>query len=1203
MRATALAALLSILTLPVLGQSDRGTMTGTVSDPAGAVIANAPIDVRNGENGASYQAGTSATGNYSIIVPAGTYEVSVTVPGFKRYVRPNIVVPVAQTLRIDIPLEVGSNSESVTVTEAAPLLKTESGELAHNVTSNTLNNLPVLGIGSANVGPSGIRSPYSVVNLLPGTAWLPDNSIRVNGLEGNSSAIRVEGQDATVTTAQRDTSQNQPSVEAVQEVAVQTSNYAAEFGQAGGGLFNFTMKSGTNQLHGSVYNYFVNEALNAGTPFTNDGKGNLLRPRQRRNDYGFSVGGPVWLPKLYDGHDRTFFFMNFEQFRETVVVNNFPITVPVASYRQGDFRQAQTGRNLGTDGLGRAIMENTIYNPETARLVNGVLYRDPYPNNTIPLQGMDPVAVRVQAFIPQTTRAGLINNYLPTYRNTRVSQIPSVKLDHSLSSTLKLSGYWARTQTDSPNNAGFEFPISNTVGSHVKSDTTRVNLDYTVTPTLLLHVGAGYLHSLSDPQVPRFSNASIGFRGVTADTFPFFSALNVAQGGVDNMGPPSNFRIENYKPSATISLTWVRNNHTYKFGGEMVINRYPTYSETYGPGNMVYSPTQTGDPSLRGVALPASVGFNYASFLLGSPNNGYLSVPATMQSSDKAVAGYVQDNWKVTRKLTLDIGLRYDFQTYLKERDGYMFTVSLSTPNPSAGNRPGGIILEGYGGGRCNCTFAHNYPFAFQPRLGAAYQINSKTVLRVGGGISYAKTGNYATQNNNGGAAKPFGPPEYGVPAWTLRGGIPYNLKFPDFNPGQQPLPGTVSNPTNWVDANAGRPAHIWQWSVGLQREVAKDLVVEASYVGNRGVWWPAITLSPWASNGIPISTLTANGLNLDNAADRTLLASPLDSALARSRGFGNAPYPGFPMGLTVAQALRPLAQYTTIVQSWNPLGNTWYDSLQAKATKRFSRGLDFVVTYTRSKSLTLGAEDNNNYSSPTNPVINDVFNRQNSKSLAGLDQPNQLVVAGNYTTPKLNANSLAGRALSWAVRDWTYVTVLRYASGIPFNTPAATTNLNALVFQTTRVNRVPGEPLFTQDLNCHCFDPNKEFVLNPRAWVNPALGRFGTAATRYADYRMQRRPSESMSIARNFRIKERASFMIRAEFSNIFNRPGWNVPTSANAFATQTRNAAGAPTGGFGFINPAAVGGNVTSPAAATAGTFATPLPRQGTLVARITF
>ena len=308
MRLLSTAVCLFLVALPVFAQGDRGTVTGTITDPGGLVIAAAPIEVRNVETGAVYHVGSSATGNYVVQIPTGTYELSLAMQGFKKYVRQNLAVPVEQTLRADITLTLGSTSESVTVTEAAPLLKTENGEISHNIVADTLDNLPVLGIGAASVGATGIRSPYSAMNVLPGTTWTPDSSIRVNGQEGNTSALRVEGQDATNTITRSLTSTNSPSVEAIQEFALQTSSYAAEFGQAGGGLFNFTMKSGTNQLHGSAYDYFANEALNAGVPFTNNGNGGLLRPRQRRNDYGFSLGGPVFIPKVYNGHDKTFFF-------------------------------------------------------------------------------------------------------------------------------------------------------------------------------------------------------------------------------------------------------------------------------------------------------------------------------------------------------------------------------------------------------------------------------------------------------------------------------------------------------------------------------------------------------------------------------------------------------------------------------------------------------------------------------------------------------------------------------------------------------------------------------------------------------------------------------------------------------------------------------------------------------------------------------
>src|SRR5690242_8054647 len=370
-------------------QGDRGTITGTVSDPAGAVVAGAALEAREVETGVVYQAVSTNTGNYTISqLPAGSYEISVTVPGFKKFIRQNLALQVAQVLRIDISLEVGAATESVTVSEAAPLLKTESGELSHNVSTDTVDNLPILGIGSSMAGSSAVRNPQAVAYLLPGAYVAPNAQMRVNGAPGNTASYRLEGQDASNGQVPATQAQVQPSVDAIQEVTIQTSNFAAEYGQVGGGFFNYTMKSGTNQLHGSAYDYFVNEAFNANTPWVN------AKPTARRNDYGFTVGGPIVIPKIYNGHDKTFFFFNWEQFREKINVNNQTILVPIQAYRDGNFQPAMTGRTLSTDVLGRPIMENTIYDPlSTNVLTTGQRVRDPFVNNTIPAKQMDPVSL------------------------------------------------------------------------------------------------------------------------------------------------------------------------------------------------------------------------------------------------------------------------------------------------------------------------------------------------------------------------------------------------------------------------------------------------------------------------------------------------------------------------------------------------------------------------------------------------------------------------------------------------------------------------------------------------------------------------------------------------------------------------------------------------------------------------------------------
>jgi hypothetical protein len=370
----------AMIACALVAQSDRGTVTGTVSDSAGAVVPNASVDAVNSETGIVSRTVTTSTGNYTISsLSAGIYDISVEVKGFKKYLQKGVRVQVAETARVDVALEVGTASESVTVNADAPLLKTEDSEQSDTFAGDRLNALPI----NFGIGGGAIRNPLGFVKLAPGASLNGWNDIKVNGAPNGSFRIIFEGQDATSNLNPRVSDESQPSMESIQEFTLQTSNFSPEFGQVIGGLFNFTARSGTNQFHGSAYGYSTNEDLGAGQSFTDSGNGHLLRPPNRQNDFGGSIGGAVWIPKIYNGHDRTFFFFNYEMYRKHKATDTFG-TVPTAAMRNGDFSSILTGRVLNTDPLGRPILENTIYDPTTARTVNGTTVTDPFPNNMIP---------------------------------------------------------------------------------------------------------------------------------------------------------------------------------------------------------------------------------------------------------------------------------------------------------------------------------------------------------------------------------------------------------------------------------------------------------------------------------------------------------------------------------------------------------------------------------------------------------------------------------------------------------------------------------------------------------------------------------------------------------------------------------------------------------------------------------------------------
>jgi hypothetical protein len=1149
-------------------QGSRGSITGTVTDPAGAVVAGVAVEGRSVESGSLFPTVTTETGNYTIAeLPPGNYEVTFTAAGFKKLVRGPLEVGARQTLRIDGTLEVGTAAETITVTDAAPLLVTESAEVSYNVTVARLNELPVGNMGSVrNIVRTAAR-------LMPGVSFTEGffGGVRINGTPTDGYNLRIDGMDNTYTLGNLLVSQVQPSVDAIEQYSIQTSNFAAELGQAGGAIFNVTMKSGTNQFHGSVYDYWAKDVLYAAGPFLNPATGTKTKNPVSNYDWGFTLGGPIRIPKVYNGKDKSFFFFSYETRPQTGQSLNTFVTVPTDAYRAGDLSAATAFNNnrvLGTDPAGRSIIQNAVYDPASDFTVNGQVVRNAFVGNQIPVARFDPVAVKVLNLLPRANvaGAGLLNNFNNPYDTATKNYLPSFKIDHSINQNNKFNFFYSKTFQRQPITTGEGLPtlISNSTRSEWDNVNVRLNYDATLTPTILLHLGAGYQDAtIGQVNIPSGYNATteLGIPGpfttnIYGSTFPDFNgATSATVGGLPQLANTSfNGRTltKNQRPTGIATLSWVKGNHTYKFGGELRIDGFPNYNEIRLNGTYSFSPNQTALPYAgTNVFAGNTIGLGYASFLLGLVNTGTVSEPSNPHLGQHALGFYAQDTWKVNRKLTLDYGLRWDYSTYQTERWGRLSTLDPLKPNLAAGGQPGATAYEA----TCGCSWSSNYPHSWGPRLGGAYQINSKTVIRGGVGLMYNTTARIGIAGRSIGSQAQAVAPSFALPGMKLSTGFTFTreqIAWPNFSSDYFPVRGVSPGAANGnvFDQNAGRPSRQLQFSIGLQREILRDLVVEASYVGNTGVWWPSAVQVNY--NAIPFSTLQARGININSTADAALLRSALSSAAVVNRGF-RVPFTGFPTSATLGQALRPYPQYSSGLNPVaSPLGNTWYNSLQAKVTKRLSHGIDATYSFTYQKAMT-----SNN--------VNDVFNRGNGRGISVEDQKLQSVISLTYTVPKMGG---INRVLAYALYDWQIGTILSYSSGFPIPAPAAQNNLATAIFQSTNAIRVPGVPLFLQDLNSGNVDPRRGFYLNPAAWTDPAQGQFG-GPTAYGDYRFQRKPNEAMNFGRNFRIGERVTAQARVEFTNIFNRIRPNNPTSTNALAPQVlaTSDAGVATG-FGAIS-----------------------------------
>ena len=1247
MRRISLVAALLLSASIGFGQTALATITGTITDPTGAAVANAPIEVHNLDNGSIFRGASSDTGNFAVAqLPVGDYDLTVSVSGFKKYSHTKFHLAAEQIMREDIALQIGQTSESVTVTAESSLLQTETSELAGNFTLKQLDDLPLLVVGATN---DGVRDYFSASRLLPGVQYCDGptcptggsgNAITVtviNGTPNNSLTTRLDGATMNPTSSRLGgaTMETQSSTEAVQEVAILTSSFAPEYGAGGGAVVNVITKSGTNALHGTAYDYLVNRALNAAQPYTG------LKNAIHQNDYGFTVGGPVWIPKLYNGTNKTFFFVSFEEFLQNLVNTTTPDTVPTAAYRNGDFSSLITTENrLVTtaagpymDPLGRTIPSGTIFDPSSTFTSGGQLVRNPYVNNFISPTLFDPVAAKILALVPLPLGANAAQagaNYLAPYNGSRRSYIPSIKVDQNLGSKLHAAFYFQKTSTSTPRTGtgADDLPdnitVSGTSGNAAR--TYRLNFDYTATPRILLHFTLGWNDSdfLLGPEDFVNIQNTLGLSGAISPGrgLPqIFSGVstNIAEGGMGSLGPQFDQHFWERRPSFVTSASYVRGAHTYKVGFEIRQMKYPNFNFTNTAGTYTFGTSTsvgnasnyTTQTSLNGTSVSNGfAGFGLASFLLGGAQAISVNAPINLMTENYQSAVYLQDSWKVSRKLTLDYGVRWDYGTYQKEQFGRYGDFSATVPNPSASGRPGALIYEA----NCNCQFAHNYPYAIGPRLGGAYQITRNTVIRGGIGLVYGNLDSSAATGAASNSAS-ASTPAFGQIAGQLQNGIPSSVQaaWPTLsNPAAGQGPGAVVGAPTLLDSNTGRPMRLLQWNVNVQREIGRNLFVEAGYVGNRGVWEVAgsglapqnqLSQTTLAALGVPSSDFTNATLSTAFNTTISALTTAQKQALAGVGLTQFLPYSNFPQTQTVRQSLVPFPQYTgAIAPAGAPLGKNWYDGLQTTFTKRFSHGLTANANYTYSKTLALT-------SSP------DPFNRDLGKNLSLYDVPHQFRVSAQYEVPRFQSGIMSNKILSYIVSGWGTGWYLNYQSaalvGLPTSSGSSPIS-NFLGYGPGPAQLIPGMSPWSVDwtdnngvhhtdplnINCHCFDVTKTVVLNPAAFTNVPNGQFANNQASIRSFRGMRYPAENANFSRTFRIKERYTLQVRAEFTNIFNRVQYPFPLFATSainlgnFTTAPTTFASGPnkglySGGYGTIVP-------------EAGTVGM---RAGTLVARITF
>ena len=1154
-------------------QSANASLSGTVMDSSGATVPDAKLTLTSGDTGAAANFTTGADGLYTFSnLTVGTYELRVVAGGFRTYVQTGIKLHLGDSLRQDVSLQVGTEIQTLEVSANPSSLNYETAELKTGVNPDTIRELPLLVAGA-------IRSSTNFVNILPGVARGSGDttSDRINGSQQYMGAMVLDGASLVNPSGMNglyDTFDFPQSPDIISEMKVLISNYSPQYGETAGATFVMSIRSGTEQFHGSAYEFNRNTNLNArqfGVP---------QRPEDIENDFGFNVGGPVKLPVAWSGRNRSFFFVNYEDFRIAGALARQTISLPSMQERQGDFSD-------WVDTSGNII---PIYDPATTQPNPNFNQSQPVGPNNLPYlrqqfmgcNGNTPNVIcasdpRLQnslapgwlKFLPTPTSPGPLNNYLappvpsggtpylisPAYTVT-------FKIDEYLGSKdhVSVSMYYKNvaptTFTHLPPQISYDGV------SYKRTHVERLNYDRTISPTLLNHVVFGYNndkywgggidgpYASQLPQIP----------GVDSHSYP---PQLLFTSGFSGLGSGQGFAQEQpwMAPAYVVNdmLTWVKDTHTFKFGGEYRNIGNSFHLKTGESGIFNFASTETG---LNGTAVSGSP---IASFLLGEVDSGSAVFKAVddVYSRQQAGSVFFGDTWKAAKKLSVDYGLRWDLVLPPVEKWNHESFLDPNLANPGADGLPGALAFAGYGPGRCNCRHPENDWYkAFAPRLSLAYAARTGTVIRAGYGIFYdwalppGSIGGVAQDGFN--TTPSFGSSLAGMNAAFLLGqGLPQNfirppVIDPSFDNGQ---PGPMYRP---IDGD--RMPYSQQWDLTVDHQFTNDFYVSVAYVGNK-----ATHLS---SNLAEINALDPKYLSM--GAQLYDIFQPGQTTLDGVK----LPFASFATTMqacapSVAQALLPFPQYCSGFYGYDEhAGNSTYHSLQVKAEHRFARGLWFLTSYTLSKSLT--DSDENLGLSPSG--VFSPYQRGRYKSLAMGDIPQELNIAFVYNLPFGNGQHwLSGKGwVSKIVGDWVLSNVFAAESGLPFYIRSSTCNIPGQFQMSCLPALLPGQSPFAQPQG-H-FDVNHP-LLNVNAFEPlTSFNFYQGQGPRIANFRQPGYTNQDVALERRIALRERLAVNLRADFFNAWNWHNFSCVGTDTCSSLAFTNDLASPA--FGMWN-----GGVTNP------------------------